>query len=447
MRANILLLIVAATCVVALLRPRIGLYAYLVFALMRPDYLAFAYGKPYSMAIAVCTLVGSLIYMTDIIKSIWNPFTLLLLSLLAVTFASCVVAEHPEIAYPEYLQFARACVMALLIPALYTTKEQLFPCILIMGLALGAIGAKFGVFALAHGGAQFKNGYGGFMGDNNTFALALVMAIPLIWYGSSMLKTRKYRMVAYVLFFLNCVAIIMTHSRGGILTLGAVLLIIILYSKRRLMTLVVCLVLLAVPAMLVRSTLLPRINTITSYEEDTSAMSRLAFWQAGLHMWRDHPFMGVGFGTLNERLLLPSYLTDTDFGDREMVIHNTYIQMLVDSGIFALLLYLSILLTAITWLLRSIKKIRLRSPGEEACSQALMISLVGFMLGSFFLSRVDFDFVYVLLMCTAAWYRIQRSSASAVALPPASPAANRNVAGTMRGVPVPPVRSALRPSY
>jgi hypothetical protein len=39
---------------------------------------------------------------------------------------------------------------------------------------------------------------------------------------------------------------------------------------------------------------------------------------------------------------------------------------------------------------------------------AIESSLVGFAIGSTFLSRVGFDAFYVLLMCAAAWWKIER---------------------------------------
>ena len=59
MRANILIVVVAVLALVAIYRPKWGLYTYVWFALMRPDILAFSVGEfPYSLVIAGGTLIG-----------------------------------------------------------------------------------------------------------------------------------------------------------------------------------------------------------------------------------------------------------------------------------------------------------------------------------------------------------------------------------------------------
>jgi len=414
-----LILIVFLGCGTAIVRPKLGLCFYLMFALMRPDILAFSYGHPYSMVIAICTLIGSLVYLPDILRSLWNPFTLALLALVSLVGMSSAFALHPEYSYPEFYQYARGIIMVLLIPALFRTKEEIFRCILAMAMALGVIGLKFGLFGLVRGGVQFGNGFGGFMADNNTLALAIVMAIPLAWYGATLTKG-KLRTAFYISVFFDLVAVVMSHSRGGLLSLAIVLLLIALRSKHRIATIVVTVVFLSVPVVLVRNTLIERVSTIGAYQQDESAVSRLVYAKAALRMWADHPVSGVGFGTFNERLLLPSYLRGTEFEGKQMVVHNTYVQMLVDSGIFAFIVYLTLLFGTILWLQKSVKKARLACPGDEACPLALQISLIGFMVGSAFLSRVDFDFTYMLIMSAGAWYRYQKS-APPISQTPAQP--------------------------
>src|SRR5581483_10815933 len=184
-----------------------------------------------------------------------------LLALVSLVGMSSAFALHPEYSYPEFYQYARGIIMVLLIPALFRTKEEIFRCILAMAMALGVIGLKFGLYGLVRGGVQFGNGFGGFMADNNTLALAIVMAIPLAWYGATLTKG-KLRTAFYISVFFDLVAVVMSHSRGGLLSLAIVLLLIALRSKHRIATIVVTVVFLSVPVVLVRNTLIERVSTI-----------------------------------------------------------------------------------------------------------------------------------------------------------------------------------------
>jgi O-antigen ligase len=102
---------------------------------------------------------------------------------------------------------------------------------------------------------------------------------------------------------------------------------------------------------------------------------------------------------------LSAYLGSED----EHVAHNTYVQVLADSGLFAEIVYLGLLFGTTIWLGRSAKRCRKIRPGLEAYPLGLQTSLVAFIVGSTFLSRVTFDFYYVLIMMAASWYLVEKS--------------------------------------
>ena len=61
MRGNILLIIVTVQCIFALLQPRIGLYSYIWFGLVRPDFIAFVPGRfNLSAILAIVTLFSAI---------------------------------------------------------------------------------------------------------------------------------------------------------------------------------------------------------------------------------------------------------------------------------------------------------------------------------------------------------------------------------------------------
>jgi O-antigen ligase len=93
--------------------------------------------------------------------------------------------------------------------------------------------------------------------------------------------------------------------------------------------------------------------------------------------------------------------------EHRQVVHNTYLQMLTDSGVFAFAIYVVLLWGTTWWLGRSAKRMREFDPKLAAVPLALRASLVAFAIGSTFLSRVQFDLTYFVLMAAAAWMPIE----------------------------------------
>jgi O-antigen ligase len=203
------------------------------------------------------------------------------------------------------------------------------------------------------------------------------------------------------------ITLISTNSRGNSLACGLVLLLITFRSKYRMAGLIgICLVLILPGLYLVGDRYLERMSTLKDVESDNSAWSRVVFAEAAIRMWSDYPLLGVGFGEENYVFLSDQYL---DPGVAGRKVHNTYLQMLVDSGIFAFLIYTALLWGTIWWLGRSIKKMNRLRPEWAAYPLMIQSSLIAFAIGSTFYSRGDFELCYMLLMAAGAWYSIQES--------------------------------------
>lgn len=407
MRELFLVAIVALLCPVSVLYPRIGLYAYTWFALMHPDALAWSVGRwPLSPALAYCTLAGTLL--REVVNvAVWfkNWTCLLLLLLFALFGVSSLLAVSPTLSEYPFSLFSRVCLMALLIPMLVRTREHLREFTLVVAFSMGALGMKWGITGFRDGGARYSSSTAyGFLADNNCAALAFAMVVPLCWFSRSLVR-KPWQKMAYGAMAMGSVAgIVWTHSRGGALSVAAAMLFMAARSQRKILVLVLLLAMTAPAVYLVRDSYTQRMGTLQSVDEDASARSRFMYWDAAYRMWKDHPVFGVGFGSDNFMLLLPTYL---GFRDRH-VVHNTYLQILADSGLPALLVYLALMLGTMVWLGRSAKRAMKIDPQLRVYPWAIQAALVAFAVGSMFLSRVTFDFYYILLMMAASWTVVLR---------------------------------------
>ena len=94
-----------------------------------------------------------------------------------------------------------------------------------------------------------------------------------------------------------------------------------------------------------------RLFSILSPTSDNSGSARVDMWRANLEMFREHPFLGVGYG-LNEDLILIYYkklgIDQWDAGHA----HNNFIQFLSGTGLVGFAAYLSFSAIALLMTLR-----------------------------------------------------------------------------------------------
>ncbi len=439
MRELLLIGMVGAGSLAALVAPQIGLLGYIWFALMRPDMWAWSRALPYSFLLAVTTFLGSARYLVRLNELFKNPIVLAVLFLQVPIGLSVIAAVSPELAVPPYWRYIRTVLMATLIPLLILDLTWFFRLYMVIVGSLGLMAARIGAFSALHGGVHmaegYGTGYGGMMMDSNGLALGMAMLVPLAWYGRELVPQRWLKLGFIGLTALTLIVIVSTHSRGNTLAAAAALGVIVWRTKYKVTGLVAAAVLTAPAIYLGGQAYTERMSTLGDIEDDASAYSRLPMAMAALRMWSDYPLTGVGWGEENFTALAPQYLGRFT----KLVVHNTYVQTLVDSGIFALILYLVANWGTIIWLGRAAR--RLRHIGHRhgyAYCVGLQTSLIAWSLGSTFYSRADFELFYFVLLSAAAFYplyhRIMAEQPSEAA---AEPQTNLSVRHPAPALPVP----------
>jgi O-antigen ligase len=204
--------------------------------------------------------------------------------------------------------------------------------------------------------------------------------------------------------------IVMTNSRGGVLAAGIAVMLIVARTKQKLISLFFLLVMFAGSAFLVKDMFMHRMSTLAEYDQEVSAVSRIEHAKSAVRMWTDHPFFGVGFGGTNYGMLVKYYTPYRGALDNH-VAHNSYLQMLVDSGPVAFVLYLSLFVYGIRSLGRMAKQTAVTSPEDAevaAMSRGLQVSLITYAFGSTFYSAQRIDLPYILFMLAGALINIYR---------------------------------------
>jgi len=400
-----LIAIVAIICLVAIVRPQYGLYGYIWFAIVQPDVMAWCEGKyPFSLALALATLIGSIRFLYNLPRLLRNPFVQGILLLQIPIGISIVLSEGPFLSPDRYSNFERTTVMILLIPLLLETTRDMLRLIYTFAISEAMLGARFGAFGLVSGGALLNQPYG-HLYDNNELALAIAMLIPVCWYCRAVVTHRWAKLALVPVILLSCAAVILTNSRGASIALGMVLLCLILRSQRKVAMLVLVALAVGPTVYIVHDRYFARMATIRDYENEQSAATRVELWGVAIQMWADFPVFGVGFGNRNFAILAGHYLKRPNL----TVAHNSYLQMLVDSGILAFLLYSGLLFGSIVWLHRSARALRKRTDGLANVPLGLQTALIAYAGGATFYSHQRYDLMYILVMTVAAWRQIQET--------------------------------------
>lgn len=390
------------------LRPWVGLCTFSWLAYNRTQDLTwgFARGLPLSQLIAIATLLGWMTMEYRPIKLRTPMVKAMVLMLLWIIVSMLATGANWDLQGRRITDLAKVMLVCLLSGAMLTNRNRLRVLMAIIAIGLGFYGAKNGImYAL---GSKSIAGPGGMLKDNNDFALAMVMNVPLLFYMANEVKPlkhgewmSKFMKLAFVLSFLT---IMSTGSRGGFLSLGVALTVMALKTKWKFPALGSMVVVGVLGLALAPEEYRERIVTIFagSDEIDGSVKGRLTSWKVAGNMIGSNPVVGIG---LNKMVKEYNHYTDgivnADGTEQHFarVAHNSYLQIWAESGTPAYLLFMFMLVGTIISLEIGGRRFRRNGDGwlVPYCN-ALEVSLIAFLIGATFLNRAHFDLIYQLVV-------------------------------------------------
>lgn len=180
--------------------------------------------------------------------------------------------------------------------------------------------------------------------NRNSFANHLALMLPVAYMLGNNSKNKLFRGFGLFTALWCGIGVILTYSRSGFLGLAAGIAGIMLLQKRKtkLIITLVILALLILPRLSEKYT--GRIETIEAYEEDASAMGRVATNYAALNMFKENPVLGVGAGNFNDVFLShtpPEYLKWVEEGKS---VHNIMLQVASETGLLGLAFFIPLVL-------------------------------------------------------------------------------------------------------
>jgi putative inorganic carbon (HCO3(-)) transporter len=397
MRDIVITLIVFGSLLFALRRPYIGVLMWCWISVMNPHRLAygFAYNFPFAAIIAGVTLIG-LVATKDPKKLPLTPIILTLFAFTGWMVVTTIFAMYPELSLIMLNRVYKTMLMATVLVMLIKTREQIRMLIWVLAGSIAYYGMKGGVFTILSGGHSIVWGpEGSYIEGNNEVALAFITIIPIMAY-LYMTEANKWVKRGLAAGMVLCgFAALGSYSRGALVGIAAMLLFLWLKSPKKAVMGVVLILLVPVAVVFMPDKWTARMETINTYQEDSSAMGRINAWYMAFNLAKDRPLVGGGYEIWNGTVFK---LYAPDPNDAHAA-HSIYFQAMGEHGFVGLGLYL--LLAFLTfkkamWIVRNTKK---RDDLKWASQLATMIqvSLIGFGVGGAFLSLLYYDVPYYLM--------------------------------------------------
>jgi O-antigen ligase len=347
-----------------------------------------------------------------------HPFiTWTLIAFFTWSALSLVWAPSTSVALEALFRYAPNI---LLFPIAYTAIRTRRDLVLVFGaIVLGAIiAAAFGV--VQPPSAELGERATGTVGDPNELAAFLLVGLALAA-GFALGRGRSLLMRCVSIFAvgLSAAAIFFSLSRGGLIALGVLMLAGTVFAGKWRGALAVMLGLVALSGVLYFTTLAP----LPARERITTAnggAGRSDIWKLGLRMVRAHPIQGVGVG--NFPVASPDYVlqpgtferTDLVFSSAPKVTHNTYLEVLSETGFPGLLLLMAAILSCLGCALKAARLFGAQGQADmEALARGLFLGLVGMLTADFFISEMYSKLLWVVLALCPTLLAVARAERDA----------------------------------
>ena len=181
-------------------------------------------------------------------------------------------------------------------------------------------------------------------GNPNVYAVYLVVAVIFSVALALDRSQGKIGILYSVIAALNIYALVITHTRGAWLAvLLSALGFAIIRSRRCPKLILPAVILIPVAIPFIPSSIAERFLSIFNMQ-DSSAISRLSIWRSSVLMFLDNLFIGIGVGSDAFTEEFPKYAEESVTAPHS---HNLFLEIGCELGIFALLLFVFLLLIRI----------------------------------------------------------------------------------------------------
>ncbi|MGF1723870.1 putative O-glycosylation ligase, exosortase A system-associated [Photobacterium nomapromontoriensis] len=391
MRDIVFVISFAILIVYAFKRPYVSVSLWLWVGLFVPAswLYGFASSISFQTILAIVTFFSYLIYKKN---KVHVNFLLIMVMLLYIhfTITSIYTIGIDEVVWLEWFKFSKTMLLMLFIVLIVRKKNHFNYILMTFVLSLGAMGAIEGLKFIASAGSHhIKGPDDNILSDNNHFALALDMILPLIIYLLCQYRNSKFKPLLIITFILSILAILGTASRGGFIGLVCVAFFFFISSKRKTIVIISVLIITAISSLFLTDKWYKRMETIDSANKDSSFMIRVKSWKMYTLMAMEHPIVGAGFRmvevgyvwrSVSQNFYKLSFIDSPEPGEKGWAAHSIYFQVLGDHGFIGFSIFLLILVSSYLMLMNIMRKVKdiERLDWQYQLARMLKLSLIVF---------------------------------------------------------------------
>jgi probable O-glycosylation ligase (exosortase A-associated) len=406
-RAIILLIAIVPCMPVCFFRPFFGIIMWTIVSFASPQWYAWgsAYYFPCAEMIAIPTLLGFVVFT----RGWWSRMVSRESILLVIFWAWCTLTTiiststplfepHADATWYRWQFVSKVLLMTFITMGVVDSFERLRILVLVTAGCFTFYVVKALPFIVMTGGSfRLYGPPNSMVEDNNDLGLALNMTLPLLFFLAQTEANRKVKRLLGALFFAVVIGIGCTYSRGALLGLATVMILMVLNSKRRMFLMPVLTLAILVAILFAPDKWKDRMDFSKKERTmDLSAYSRINAWTFSWNLANDYPITGGGFDTFTKELFDRYAPNSSDIHGP----HSIYFGVLAEHGFVGLALYMTVVLSCFASVRRIIRTAD-HLGDEDAASYARMFqfSLIGFLTCGLFLGRAYFDYYFCIVCC------------------------------------------------
>jgi len=246
-------------------------------------------------------------------------------------------------------------------------------------LASAVFSALVGIYTVWHKGIVLSDRLKGFTSHWMTYAGLLMFAFIFFFVIMFLGKNKKQSLVISGALAVMLTAIVFSLTRSAWLGIGGALLMFLIFFRAKYF-----LVLAPLALILVLLAPLPVKNRILSIVDlhDKSNLDRIHMVHSGFKIFQDYPWTGVGSNNIEKVIAGNEKRYRHPLAEKiNPHLHNNFLQILAERGIFALA---SFLMACLFIILQLLKLLKARTGDWRAITAAVFFAFIGFLIAGMF---------------------------------------------------------------
>lgn len=328
------------------------------------------------------------------VRWVSSPINKLIILFFIIILISSLFAYFPQVSYNNLEKYYLWIIIYFVIINIVNTRRRFFILLCIFLLASFKLSFSLSI-TWARRGFSFTDwglmGPPGFFQNSGELAIQMLVFWPLAWAFAHSVRPYVSKLWYRLLLLMPITAIMVilgASSRGAQLALISQLLVMnykYVFNLKILPTILISLALIW--------TFLPdeQKQRFETMGEDGTSRQRLLYWQNGLEMIEDHPFLGVGY--FNFSPYFERYYPEDVILGRAELPHNIFIQVGTDTGLIGLGVFCGLLIYAF----RLGKQFTARGceAKQRLIGRCANLSLMGFLIAGQFVTVTYYPYLWI----------------------------------------------------